>query len=99
MIAASLCRLSHEKEYNKYDAVCIFVETYINIAKFEEHLDDQKIDPISKNVLSPDCMAYEIDVGEQSEKWNWSVHQKMMLSNLVLQVNMWGKFNEWEQIL
>ena len=60
-LAAVVARFhnEHQEAYNEHDAVCIFLETYMNIAEFDDYIDDLRLDPISNSVILPLCMAYD----------------------------------------
>ena len=49
----------YRKEYNEFDAVRIFHDSYKTIAEFEEYLDVNSIDAHSDTIEIPECMAFD----------------------------------------
>ena len=50
---------NHPNDYNEFDAVRLFRETYINLFEFEDYLESRKLEGDLTNYIIPECMLFD----------------------------------------
>ena len=50
---------NHPNDYNAFDAVRLFRETYINLFEFEDYLESRKLEGDLTNYIIPECMLFD----------------------------------------
>ena len=49
----------HPNDYNEFDAVRIFRDTYVNLFEFEDYLESRKIEGMPDAIIVPECMLFD----------------------------------------